>query len=70
MLMIKNIDSRNVHNRFQEKLKHDNTEIRNSNKVVVTADKTRNLCEMEKEDYNRFFFRVLQNHIRNRIETR
>ena len=57
MLMIKNIDSRNVHNRFQEKLKHDNTEIRNSNKVVVTTDQTCNLCEMEKEDYNRSFFR-------------
>ena len=41
-------------NKFQEKLKHDITEIRNSNKVIVPADKTRNLYKMEKEDYNKF----------------
>ena len=42
------------HNKFQEKLKHDITEIRNSNQVVVPADKTRNLYKIEKEDYNNF----------------
>ena len=55
MLMIKNIDFRNVHIKFQEKLKHGITEIRNSNKYIVPADKTSNLCKMEKEDYNKFF---------------
>ena len=54
MLIINNINSRNVHNKFQEKLKHDVTEIRNSNQVVVPADKTRNLYKIEKEDYNNF----------------
>ena len=54
MLMIKNIDFRNVHNKFQEKLKYDITEIRSSKKVIVPADKTRNLYKMEKEDYNKF----------------
>ena len=54
MLMIKNIEFRNVHSKFQEKLKHDVTEIRSSNKVIVPADKTRNLYKMEKEDYNKF----------------
>ena len=54
MLIINNINSRNVHNKFQEKLKHDITEIRNSNQVVVPADKTRNLYKIEKEDYNNF----------------
>ena len=54
MLIINNVNSRNVHNKFQEKLKHDITEIRNSNQVVVPADKTRNLYKIEKEDYNNF----------------
>ena len=40
MLVIKNINLRNLHNKFQEKLKHDITEIRNSSKVIVPADKT------------------------------
>ena len=53
MLMIKNIDFRGVHKKFQEKLKHKITEIRTSKKVIVTADKTRNLCKMEK-GYNKF----------------
>lgn len=54
MLMIKNIDLRNVHNKLQEKSKHDITEIRNSNKVIVPANKTRNLYKTEKKDYNEF----------------
>ena len=52
--MIKNIDLRNVHNKLQEKSKHDITEIRNSNKVIVPANKTRNLYKIEKKDYNEF----------------
>ena len=54
MLMIKNIDFRNVYSKFQEKLKYDITKIRSSKKVIVPADKTRNLYKMEKEDYNKF----------------
>ena len=54
MLIINNINFRNVHNKFQEKVKHDITEIRNSNQVIVPADKTRNLYKIEKEDYNNF----------------
>ena len=54
ILMIKNIDLRNVHSKLQEKSKHDITEIRNSNKVIVPANKTRNLYKIEKKDYNEF----------------
>ena len=43
MLMIKNIDFRNLYNKFWEKLKHDITKITDSIKVIVTADKTRKL---------------------------
>ena len=53
-LMIKNIDFRYVNNKFQKKLRHNTTEIRSSNKVIVPADKTRNLQKIEKEDYNKF----------------
>ena len=57
MLMIKNIDFRqidlDVHNKFQENLKHGITETRNPNKVIVPADETRNLYKMGKEDYHK-----------------
>ena len=53
-LMIKNIDFKNVHNKFEGKLKHDIIEIRNSNKVIVPADKSHNLYKIEKEDQNKF----------------
>ena len=43
MLLIKDIDFRNVHHKFQEKLEHHITEIRNPNKVISPVDKTRNL---------------------------
>ena len=39
---------------FQETLKHDTTEIINSNNVIVPADKTSNLYKMKKEDYDKF----------------
>ena len=47
LMMIKNIDFRNVHNKLQEKLKHDITEIKNSSKVIVPVHKTSN------EDYDK-----------------
>ena len=42
MLMIKDIDFRNLHHKFQEKLEHHITEIGNPNKVISPVDKTRN----------------------------
>ena len=53
MLMIKNIDFPNVHNKFQEKLNNDITEIRNSSIVIVPADKNCILYKIEKAD-NKF----------------
>ena len=55
MLMIKNIEFRNVNNNFQDRLKNDISEVRNTEKVIIPADKTRNLYKMEKEDYNKYF---------------
>ena len=51
-----------VHNKIQEKLKHGITEIRNPNKVIVPADKTRNLYKMGKEDYHKSLSEILQEH--------
>lgn len=46
--MIKNIDFRNLHSKFQKKSKHDITEIRNSIEVTAPADKTLNLYKIKK----------------------
>ena len=54
MLMIKNIEFRNVSNTFQDQLRNDISEIRNTEKVIIPADKTRNLYKMEKDDYNKY----------------
>ena len=51
-----------IHNKIQEKLKHGITEIRNPNKVIVPADKTRNLYKMGKEDYHKSLFEISQEH--------
>ena len=53
--MIKNIEFRNVSNTFQDQLRNDISEIRNTEKVIIPADKTRNLYKMEKDDYNKYF---------------
>ena len=54
MLMIKNIEFRNVSNTFQDQLRNDISKIRNTEKVIIPADKTRNLYKMEKDDYNKY----------------
>ena len=61
MLMIKNIDFRNLYNKFWEKLKHDITKITDSIKVIVTADKTRKL-QWKKKIIKNIFLRILQKH--------
>ena len=53
MIMIKNIQFKSIKNDFQNKLKEDINEIKNSNKIFVPADKSRNIYKMEKEQYNK-----------------
>ena len=43
MIMIKNIQFKSIKNDFQNKLKEDINEIKNSNKIFVPADKSRNI---------------------------
>ena len=54
MLMIENIEFRNVSNTFQDQLKNDISEIRNTEKVIIPADKIRHLYKMKKDDYNKY----------------
>ena len=51
LLMIKNIEFRNVKNYFQEKLKEDINEIKINDKVFVAADKSRHIYKMDKQQY-------------------
>ena len=49
--MIKNVEFRHVSNNFQTSLKNTAKEIKNSNEVIIAADKTRNLYTMPTKDY-------------------
>ena len=51
--MINNIKFRSVTTPFQTKLKNDITNVNNSDKVYVFADKSRNIYKMEKESYKK-----------------
>ena len=50
MSLIKNIEFPHVSNTFQEQLKKNIKKIKCTKKLIVPADKTRNLCKLEKED--------------------
>ena len=54
MSLIKNIEFCNVNNTFQEQLAKNIKQIKCTNKVIVPADKTRKLYEVEKEDYKKY----------------
>ena len=49
--MIKNIQFRHISSTFQEQLKNDIKEIRQSNQLFVTGDKSRNIYKINKKDY-------------------
>ena len=49
-LMVNNIEFRNINNDFQKKL----NEIKTCKKIIVSADKSRNLYKLEKDQYQKF----------------
>ena len=51
MNMIRNIEFRSVHNDFQAKMRSDIKNIKQSGKVIVSADKSSNLYKVSKADY-------------------
>ena len=48
LLMIKNIEFKNVKNEFQERLKEGINEIKVSDKIFLVPDKSKNIYKMEK----------------------
>ena len=51
MLMIKNIQFRHISSTFQEQLKNGIKDIRQSNQLFVSGDKSRNIYKINKKDY-------------------
>ena len=51
--MIKNIQFRHINSTFQEQLKKYVQEIRERNQLFASADKSRNIYKMDKEDYEK-----------------
>ena len=54
MLLVKNIEFRNANNNFQKTLNDDIKRINTTAKVLVKADKSRNLCQLDKNDYKKY----------------
>ena len=61
MSMIRNVEFRQYSNDFQEHVRNDIRNIRQSGKVVVSADKSGNMYKMDKTDYKK--------HLSNSITT-
>ena len=53
MTMIEDVKFGRINGNFQRKLKADLSSIRESNKIFVNADKTRNMYEMEASQYEK-----------------
>ena len=53
MMMIKNIQFKNIKNDFQKQLKKDISDIQKCEKVLIPADKSRNIYKMETADYDK-----------------
>ena len=53
MMMIKNIQFKYIKNDFQKQLKKDILEIQKCEKVLIPADKSRNIYKMETADYDK-----------------
>ena len=51
--IIENVEFRQISNNFQGKLKNDIDHIKKSNKIFVFADKSRNIYEVEQEEYKK-----------------
>ena len=51
--IVTSINSRNINNNFQEKLKSDISKIRSSANMFIFADKTNNIYEMKPQDHEK-----------------
>ena len=53
LLLIKNLEFEKVHSGFQTRLRDDIKEIKASNKIFVSANKSRHIYKMEKDKYKK-----------------
>ena len=53
MSMVRNIEFRQYSNDFQEHVKQDISNIRQSGKIIVSADKSGSMYKMEKAEYRK-----------------
>ncbi len=53
MKMIESVQGKRAYSKFQETLRQDIRKIRNSTKMLIPADKTRNLYELDKSKYDK-----------------
>ena len=51
--MIKNVEFRKIDSEFLNKIKNDIEEIKSDKRLFVSADKSRNMYKIAKEDYNK-----------------
>ena len=54
MLLVKNIEFRNINNNFQKNLNDDIKRINTTEKVLVKADKSRNIYQLDENDYKKY----------------
>ena len=53
MVMIKNLEFKRVNNEFQSNVRNDIRQIRTSNNLLISTDKSRNICKVSKASYER-----------------
>ena len=63
--MVRNIKFRRVRNDFQDKLKDDIKQINNSSKALIFADKTTNLYELDKTQYDKLLHQAVTKTYKN-----
>ena len=54
LFFVKNIEFRNINNSFQKNLNDDIKSINTPKKVLVKADKSRNIYQLDKDDYKKY----------------
>ena len=65
MLPVKNIEFENVINNFQKNLNDDIKRINTTEKIRVKADKSRNICQLDKNDYKKYLRENIKSHTKN-----
>ena len=65
MLLVKNIEFKNIINNFQKNLNDDIKRINTTENVRVKADKSRNICQLNKNDYKKYLRENIKSHTKN-----